>query len=81
MTRVRMRMWLGLRKAHAKAQFKWVDRTTLDGYTNWAPGEPNNDLGRELCTEILKSGKWNDVRCFTDYKSMTLCEKRLRKGD
>ena len=82
-----VQMWLGLRKTHAKGQFKWVDGSSLNGYTNWSPGEPNNIRGRELCTEMLVSGncglkKWNDVRCdTTGYKSITVCEKPLRKGD
>lgn len=82
-----VQMWLGLRKTNAKGQFKWVDGSSLNGYTNWSPGEPNNNLGRELCTEMLVSGnyglkKWNDVRCdTTGYKSITVCEKPLRKGD
>lgn len=72
----RVTIWLGLRKKNTLAQFQW-----LDGYTNWAPGEPNNDLGVELCTETLVSGRWNDVRCITDYKSMTVCEKPLKRGE
>ena len=74
-------IWLGLRKKNTLAQFQWLDGTPLDGYTNWSPGEPNNDLGVELCTEILASGRWNDVRCITDYKSMTVCEKPLKRGN
>ena len=79
-------MWLGLSKVNAKAEFQWVNGTTLDGYTNWSPGEPNNADGHELCTEMLVTGnyrwnKWNDVKCITDYKSITVCEKPLREGD
>ena len=77
-------MWLGLRKKHPKAQFQWVDGTSLNGsYINWAPGEPNNDLDRELCTAMLMSGNhglktWSDVRCNNArYKSITICEKPL----
>lgn len=77
----RATIWLGLRKKNTLAQFQWLDGTPLDGYTNWAPGEPNNDLGVELCTEILVSGRWNDVRCITDYKSIIVCEKPLEVGD
>lgn len=80
-------MWLGLRKKHAKAEFQWVDGTPLDGYSNWSRGEPNNDKGRELCTEMMVSGtyrlrKWNDVRCDTaGYQPITVCEKPLREGE
>lgn len=83
-----VQMWLGLRKVHAKAQFQWVDGTSLDSYTNWSPGEPNNDKGLEMCSEMLVSAeshwlkKWNDVRCAAaKYNSITVCEKPLREGD
>ena len=29
-------------------------------YTNWAKGEPNNDLGNEFIISIYNSGEWND---------------------
>ena len=80
-------MWLGLRKLHANAQFQWIDGSPLEGYTNWAPQEPNNADGRELCSEMLVSNEywlntWNDVSCDgSGYKSVTVCEKPLREGD
>ena len=81
-------MWLGLRKKHANApQFKWVDGTSLDSYSNWSPGEPNGVQGSELCTEMFVSGTyrlrmWNDVRCGTaGYTPITVCEKSLREGE
>lgn len=76
-------MWLGLWKMHAIANFLWVDGSILKGYTNWAPGEPNNAGGLELCTEMLVSGKyqlgkWNDVKSHAArFKSITVCEKPL----
>ena len=80
-------MWLGLRRKHDQAPFQWVDGTSLDSYSNWAPGEPNGYQGIELCTEMFVSGtyqlrKWNDVRCDTTrYKPITVCEKPLREGE
>lgn len=81
-------LWLGLTKENTQSLFQWVDGRTLYGsYTNWSPGEPNNALGRELCTEMLVSGmygnhKWNDIRCdTTGFKTIAICEKHLRAGE
>jgi hypothetical protein len=41
------------------------------GFTNWAPGEPN-DSGGEDCVEVTTSGLWNDNRCST--QSVFACE-------
>ncbi|KAL9986757.1 hypothetical protein ACROYT_G000947 [Oculina patagonica] len=84
---IQVQMWLGLRKMYAKGPFQWVDGSPLEGYTNWAPGEPNNGNGRELCAEMLVSkkywlNKWNDVDCDgSGYQPITVCEKALREGD
>ncbi|XP_016048320.2 pulmonary surfactant-associated protein D isoform X2 [Erinaceus europaeus] len=32
-------------------------------YSNWAPGEPNNNGNGENCVEIFTNGKWNDKSC------------------
>ena len=83
----KVQMWLGLKKMHPEGHFQWVDGSPLEGYTNWTPGEPNNSNGRELCTEMLLStkfwlNKWNDVNCdAAGLKSITICEKPLRKYD
>uniref|UniRef100_G1Q3F7 C-type lectin domain-containing protein n=1 Tax=Myotis lucifugus TaxID=59463 RepID=G1Q3F7_MYOLU len=41
-------------------------------YSNWAPGEPNDDSGREDCVEIMANGKWNDVPCGAN--RLVICE-------
>lgn len=45
----------------------WTDLTSL-GFTNWAPGEPNEafhdgDVGKENCVEMYHDGTWNDNNC------------------
>ncbi|XP_057592592.1 pulmonary surfactant-associated protein D [Hippopotamus amphibius kiboko] len=41
-------------------------------YSNWAPGEPNNDGGKENCVEIYTNGKWNDKACGE--QRLVICE-------
>ncbi|ELK36684.1 Pulmonary surfactant-associated protein D [Myotis davidii] len=41
-------------------------------YSNWAPGEPNNNGGNEDCVEIFTNGKWNDKSCGE--KRLVICE-------
>ncbi|NIG59686.1 pulmonary surfactant-associated protein D [Pontoporia blainvillei] len=41
-------------------------------YSNWAPGEPNNDRGAENCVEIYPNGKWNDKPCGE--RCLVICE-------
>ena len=41
-------------------------------YSNWAPGEPNNDRDAENCVEIYPNGKWNDQACGE--QRLVICE-------
>ncbi|KAH0507548.1 Pulmonary surfactant-associated protein D [Microtus ochrogaster] len=41
-------------------------------YSNWAPGEPNNNGGSENCVEIFTNGQWNDKSCGE--KRLFVCE-------
>lgn len=41
-------------------------------YSNWAPGEPNNNGGAENCVEIFANGKWNDKHCGE--QELVICE-------
>uniref|UniRef100_A0A671RHF0 C-type lectin domain-containing protein n=1 Tax=Sinocyclocheilus anshuiensis TaxID=1608454 RepID=A0A671RHF0_9TELE len=46
----------------------WTDLTSL-GFTNWAPGEPNEafhdgDVGKENCVEMYHDGTWTDNNCM-----------------
>jgi hypothetical protein len=68
------RCWLGFSDVFEEGLWKWLDLTGIH-YTNWEPGEPNNqryDSGEdEDCGYIhgkeyrdeSKRGKWGDRRC------------------
>ncbi|XP_057592942.1 pulmonary surfactant-associated protein D-like [Hippopotamus amphibius kiboko] len=69
--------------AHSKAAFLGMTDIQKEGtftyateeplvYSNWAPGEPNNQGGVENCVEILPSGKWNDKACGE--QRLVICE-------
>ncbi len=40
-------------------KWEWTTREEFI-YSNWAKGEPNNDLGNEFILSIYNSGEWND---------------------
>ena len=42
-----------------KDNWRWITGEEFN-YTNWAKGEPNNDLGNEFIMSIYNSGEWND---------------------
>lgn len=53
--------------AHGPDDFEWFDGSPT-GYTNWNPGEPNNNSGvpgvNENCMQmVVNNGQWNDLVC------------------
>jgi len=48
------------------------------GYTNWAPGEPNNANGNERHAAMLKGGKWNDTIENDTNANKFVCEHNLK---
>ena len=48
----------------AEGVFKWSSTNETISFFNWAPNEPNNVGGNELCVQVIASnGLWNDVPC------------------
>jgi len=55
--------WIGLHDMYSEGRYEWVDGQA-SSYTNYKPGEPNNNRGREDCTYMDQdSGRWNDTPC------------------
>ena len=60
-----------------EGQFGWSDGKPFL-FSNWYPGEPNNDYGNEDCINMYMSrfkGTWNDKPC--DYKLPFICKFRM----
>ncbi|XP_051828478.1 low affinity immunoglobulin epsilon Fc receptor isoform X3 [Antechinus flavipes] len=66
--------WIGLRDLDIEGEFQWMDGSPLN-YTNWSPGEPNNQGQGEDCVAMRPfNGKWNDAYC-RGYQDSWICEK------
>uniref|UniRef100_A0A673L5H4 C-type lectin domain-containing protein n=1 Tax=Sinocyclocheilus rhinocerous TaxID=307959 RepID=A0A673L5H4_9TELE len=70
-------VWIGLTRDRSYG-WGWTDLTSL-GFTNWAPGEPNEavhdgDVGKENCVEMYHDGTWNDNNCVQ--KRGFVCQHR-----
>lgn len=56
--------WLGGTDEGKEGNWYWINSDSFS-YTNWNPGEPNNDGSGENCLELMTSdnhpGQWNDV--------------------
>ncbi|XP_078387676.1 C-type lectin domain family 10 member A-like isoform X2 [Cetorhinus maximus] len=66
--------WIGLNDLVTEKKWQWVDGTTYGlSPTFWAAGEPNNRNG-ENCVHIDDKGRWNDIKCSTNF--LWICEKQ-----
>lgn len=52
------RLWIG-GSLGPDGKWRWMDGEEI-GFTNWAPGEPNNYDGTEDKLMIYRDGNWND---------------------
>ncbi|KAI8495164.1 hypothetical protein Bbelb_271500 [Branchiostoma belcheri] len=67
----------GLTDRHREGVWKWGDNVPLEGFTAWAPGNPD-DYNNEDCAEYFpddddSSNKWNDGRCDRDNRKF-ICQ-------
>ncbi|KAK2494537.1 hypothetical protein MC885_004507 [Smutsia gigantea] len=65
--------WIGLRDLDIEGEFIWMDQKPLD-YSNWRPGEPNNQALGEDCVMMQSSGQWNDAFCGSQLDSW-VCDR------
>ncbi|XP_006902733.1 PREDICTED: low affinity immunoglobulin epsilon Fc receptor [Elephantulus edwardii] len=66
--------WTGLQDLDEEGVFTWLDGSSVD-YSNWRPGEPNNQAQGENCVMMLgPSGHWNDAYCRSKLNSW-VCER------
>uniref|UniRef100_A0A3Q2HFG6 Surfactant protein D n=1 Tax=Equus caballus TaxID=9796 RepID=A0A3Q2HFG6_HORSE len=63
--------FLSMTDATTEGKFTYPTGETLV-YSNWAPGEPNNNGEAENCVEIFTNGKWNDKNCKE--QRLVICE-------
>ena len=72
--------WIGLNDRRNESQFVWSDGTPYNAsvYSNWYPGEPNDNGGAEDCVELYRTS-WNDNGCEGEYGY--ICEKNKPKGN
>ena len=73
-------IYLGLSDAITEGTFLWTVTGSVASYTNWYPGEPNDNEKREDCVLLsYNGGKWGDFPCDTNYDKMnTMCEKVVK---
>ncbi|XP_035683316.1 zonadhesin-like [Branchiostoma floridae] len=62
--------WIGLKDVDVENEHRWTDGTLLEGYANWADGEPNDAPGEADCVRNERSdaderyrNKWRDYPC------------------
>ncbi|XP_029465325.1 pulmonary surfactant-associated protein D-like isoform X1 [Rhinatrema bivittatum] len=63
--------FLGINDRQTEGTFRYPTGELIT-YSNWKENEPNNNKEAEDCSEVISSGKWNDISC-TD-KKLVICE-------
>lgn len=58
------RWWIGLHDRASEGVFTWADGTPV-GFTNWARGEPDDDVCNQDCAALKEDGDglWHDTHC------------------
>jgi hypothetical protein len=67
--------WIGANDQEAEGTFRWANGSAL-AFTAWLENQPNDLLGNEDCTELLRfDGQWVDVPCAGEAARQALCER------
>jgi len=53
------RAWIGLNDQANEGHFQWSNGNSLT-YSNWYPGQPNNNKNYQDYVSMLNDGQWND---------------------
>ena len=72
-------VWIGGTDAATEGTWVWSPTNTPMSYTNWAPGEPN-DNGGQHCLAVYDSGKWDDTTC-TSFATKFVCQTVLTSDE
>ncbi|BFZ21797.1 hypothetical protein BsWGS_24836 [Bradybaena similaris] len=75
-------VWLGASDTLQEGTFQWTTSgETIEAFTNWYPGKPDNYDGAQHCLELREEykHKWNDYQCLT--KNTFVCEANLVSCD
>lgn len=70
-------MWTSGNDFAKQGDFKWLATGQRISYTNWFPGEPNNQMSdgkSEDCMGLFLAYTWNDFYCTDEY--YFICELR-----
>ena len=70
--------WIGLNDIAKEGRYVWSDGS-VNNYTNWNTGEPNNwwNQSDEDCTVFRVSGTWNDLPCTNRIINKNACKRKL----
>lgn len=66
--------WIGLTDDSLEGQWEWLPSAETSGFTDWAPGQPDNGHNEDCAVLSHHSDyHWNDDQC--DNSHYFICEK------
>ena len=66
--------WIGYNDIQVEGSWRWSSGSS--SYTNWAPGQPDNNLGQQDCAiDNWNGGQWDDGPCTS--AAYYICESLL----